>query len=341
MNRKKIFSILFIVILGAAIPLAVFLSQQQQELRQHAGTEGVTFSLAPDTLPVSAEPTATAILNMVDSTNSKINSYDITLISSSDNIVFTDFTDIPNDFEKLVSTVEDSGKKLRVIVINQHGTFLTGTRLGIVHMQKNGVGTATISLDTTKTIITAKGSDSSVIATNLGQTLATYTITDVVPTSTSSSPTVAPTAAPTSVTTTAPSSTGVALTIGSAKVAPSGSVVVSWQYQGISSRTEDHIQIDAKLEDVLTADELAKWRSPEGQSYSDIKTKVTTFSNETNKLAYYAKDCEYNYNQTNGKVLPPVAGSCTFVMPSLPGKYRFSYDAVSGRSYSDYITVGN
>lgn len=58
------------------------------------------------------------------------------------------------------------------------------------------------------------------------------------------------------------------------------------------------------------------------------------------KMWLFMKDCEYSYNQTNGKVLSPKIGSCTYDVPAgFPGTYQFMVSPYEYQIYSNSFTI--
>lgn len=174
MDKRKLFLTIITLVIAAALPVVIFLTQQNQDNRQKAGLEqGITLALANPNLTVG-EGTIFEVALTIAPTLTDLNSFDITLIGSTDAVEFVDFTALPTGFIQVIKTIDTDGKKLRILSINQEGTQFSGSLLGTVKMRAKGSGQGTITFQTLPTIITAKSADAPLPISNTSETLGNY-----------------------------------------------------------------------------------------------------------------------------------------------------------------------
>lgn len=176
MNRKKIIAIVVTLLLLIALPLVILLSQQRQDIRQRADlNNAVTLAFSTATFTVSEGNEFETDL-LISPSVANLNSFDITLESSTDSIEFTDFTALPDSFTQIIKTIDANGKRIRILSINQNDTQFKGPRLGTVKMRAKGSGQGAITFQPIATVVTSRGVDIPLTISNTSNVLGSYII---------------------------------------------------------------------------------------------------------------------------------------------------------------------
>lgn len=148
LSKKKIIAIVLLLLVVIGLPLAVFLLQQRQDIRQRASNNGsalLTLSTPARQVGSGAETD----LTVTGTSGVDISAFDITF-QADGSLTFpaTDAYTLPSGttFEIALSEVSANGKDLHVIIANPTATPFTGGALGTLHLNAAGAGSGTIKI---------------------------------------------------------------------------------------------------------------------------------------------------------------------------------------------------
>lgn len=186
MNKnRKVFILIALLIIVLAIPIVVFFSRQNQDIRQRAaGGDAVTFKVSPDTLPVGTTAGSAFDVDLIlQGQGNDIGAVDLKIKSSDVNkleiVSFTPPT--PPPFAEIIpGTVGDGGANVHYVGANTSTTPVVGgtgneINLGKIRVKYKADG-GSLSIDTASEVRRVIAGNSLLGITNVNVALATYTI---------------------------------------------------------------------------------------------------------------------------------------------------------------------